>query len=186
MAIGISAEAAVGRHLRVGHDHLFRIDGRQFRHLDQSQAQVFPRTGPRMPVLRRVEPSPSRHEVASDADRALPMAAEPVPPIKAEPPTPAPPASAGSRPQRLQKPQSIVPPQPGCAHFAPSIFSVLKVNVVENRLSGVATIPAAWDARPATRLLRPRPGPARIFRAAVGLGLGLRAPAAPQIAPLVQ
>ena len=121
VAIGVCAEAPVGRHLRVRHDDLFRVDGRQFRHRHQSQSEVLPRTGRALPVVRRVEPAPRRAELDSAADFELPMAAEPVPPIRPEPPPvamdpwlAAEPPSAGSRPQRLQKPLSIVPPQPGC------------------------------------------------------------------------
>jgi len=82
--------------------------------------------------VRRVEPAPKRDELDSDADLELPIVAEPVPTIKPESPVPitAEPAFGGSRPQRLQKPPSIVPPQPGCVHVAPSISPLLTVVVV--------------------------------------------------------
>jgi hypothetical protein len=85
-----------------------------------------------LPPVRRVEPAPRRAELESVADRELPVLAEPVPAIKPEAPVPvaAGPAFGGSRPHRLQKPPSIVPPQPGCVHVAPLISPLLTGVVV--------------------------------------------------------
>jgi hypothetical protein len=76
-----------------------------------------------VPVERREEPAPRRAELDKDADLEVPIAADPVAASKPEPPLPATlePASGASSPHRLQKPPSIVPPQPGWVHDAPSI-----------------------------------------------------------------
>jgi hypothetical protein len=90
-----------------------------------------------LPPARRFDPAPRRDELVSDADLELPRVAEPVLPIKPEAlvPNTAELAFVGSRPQRLQKPPSIVPPQPGCVHVPPSISPLLTVVVVASKES---------------------------------------------------
>ena len=57
-------------------------------------------------VVCRLEPAPKRAELASEADRALPIAAEPMPPIKPESlfPITAAPASAGFQAATITEP----------------------------------------------------------------------------------
>ncbi len=69
MAIRVRAEPPVGRHLRVRHDDLFRLQRRQLRHGHQPQPRCFRELDRALPVLRRDEPAPKRAELASDADR---------------------------------------------------------------------------------------------------------------------
>ena len=190
VAIRVPAEPLVRRHLRVRHDDLFRIASggssgtatspspRCFRELDRALPVLPPRRpGPQTRGTRqRCRSRTADRGRARTADQARAAAQH-----------------GGTGIGRFQA-ATIAEAAldraaaTGLRAFCPSIKPLLRVVVVDSRPPRVATAPAAWGGRRATRWLRSFDfGQRRIFGAAVGHGLGLqRAEQPAQIAPLVE